>query len=702
MTIPSLARGIVVLLRSLLFCIGFLLILLTGTGCKNIQASLNFHSYVAVKIPGDESQIPPDVVSTNGWKFIHLAACAYETRTEQGEIVPDAPAQWYLSVRTKKNGKPEHVPWFLARRGYAKARKWLPDIADASKAQFGIYPITLEVVNVLDPLKDSIHNKPDLKVTRTQANNAGPASLALGAQSNPSWPAGTNLMWHLGPGYSQLAAARDKVNARQGNGPWKVKVGILDTGFSGTHAAMPQFLDESVPTNNSAPCKADAWNLIACAFWPEGIPCRSTLPSRANGDHGTGTIGILAGRNVSITNASGESLYEGPLGGIPEATIVPVRVAPWVFSINTANFAYAIDYASRVKGCDVVSMSHGGAPSLLWYDTINSAYWRGTALIAATGDFFSIGTYKRAATLIPPSWTVYPAAARRVLGVTGATAAFTSYAAPTWKGYLNSWAHLQPLASLERGSYGADGSWRNSLDSDERGDVIAAERQGPLRIHPIAGYSPNIPWPVSAPKPHSKTNIIRLDGGGTSAATPQVAAAAAIWLEYNKSDWTNLPPESKWMKPEGVYQALLRSADRSRGDCWPNTYLGAGLLKADDALNRSFRDLIHADSEYKINRFQRSPRDFFDGSKSLRHTLDRIGGRTGAERDLTQKFFNEFEKPPTPATSREDALFICFYNTSLVQAWHHGKTPQSNDREKMKETAKERAARASKLTGFPR
>ena len=42
----------------------------------------------------------------------------------------------------------------------------------------------------------------------------------------------------------------------------------------------------------------------------------------------------------------------------------------------------------------------------------------------------------------------------------------------------------------------------------------------------LAAYTPNMPWAeINCP------TIVDMDGAGTSAATPQVAAAAALWLQ---------------------------------------------------------------------------------------------------------------------------------------------------------------------------
>ena len=64
-------------------------------------------------------------------------------------------------------------------------------------------------------------------------------------------------------------------------------------------------------------------------------------------------------------------------------------------------------------------MSHGGAPTEAWVDAVNAAYERGTALFAAEGDFFSAMPDPLPPNgIIIPASPMYPAAFRRVLGVT--------------------------------------------------------------------------------------------------------------------------------------------------------------------------------------------------------------------------------------------------------------------------------------------
>jgi hypothetical protein len=88
--------------------------------------------------------------------------------------------------------------------------------------------------------------------------------------------------------------------------------------------------------------------------------------------------------------------------------------------------------------------------------------------------------------------------------------------------------------------------------------------------HAISGYSPNIPWAV-----YGCPTIVRRNGGGTSSATPQIAAAAALWFEKYKAE---LPRD--WRRVEAVRKALFTTAARGNHD-----QVGNGTLRAFDALS---------------------------------------------------------------------------------------------------------------------
>ena len=87
----------------------------------------------------------------------------------------------------------------------------------------------------------------------------------------------------------------------------------------------------------------------------------------------------------------------------------------------------------------------------------------------------------------------------------------------------------------------------------------------------IASYTPNIPWLIFQQSPE-----IRENGEGTSAATPQVAAAVALWYEKYKSF---LPRD--WRRVEAVRNALFSSAKAKRAD---PQHFGNGILQANAAL----------------------------------------------------------------------------------------------------------------------
>jgi hypothetical protein len=107
----------------------------------------------------------------------------------------------------------------------------------------------------------------------------------------------------------------------------------------------------------------------------------------------------------------------------------------------------------------------------------------------------------------------------------------------------------------------------------------------------IAAYTPNISW--SRIGDQNPSCLADLDGAGTSAATPQVAAAAALWLEkyrnkFGEGGWRS------WRKVEAVYRALFDSAKKNVPDPrHSKTYFGQGILQAFAALDQGVpNDLV--------------------------------------------------------------------------------------------------------------
>ncbi len=361
--------------------------------------------------------------------------------------------------------------------------------------------------------------------------------------SEPSrhWPARPDPAWHLADGYSQLATARARVESTRDPASPPLRVVHLDTGFDDDHAALPAGLDRgaSLDFTGSTPRPGGADPADSC------FGC--------NPGHGTGTLSILAGAPMTIRDGAGAIEYDGALGGAPAVELYEYRVSPSVVHLTTGRMTRAFARALEDRA-DVLSMSMGGLPSNALGDAVDAAYEGGVAMFAASGDFLK-------APLLPlksPKSIVYPARFARVIAVTGATADRKSYAkAPSafsWlRGGVGSWAL--------RGSYGPPSAMG----------------------HALAAYTPNVPWAVLSNA--TPSNLLDLDGAGTSASTPQAAAAAALWLEAHRgelgAEWRG------WQKSEAVYRALLDSATPGpEGADYARRYFGAGLLRAGDALDR--------------------------------------------------------------------------------------------------------------------
>jgi len=201
----------------------------------------------------------------------------------------------------------------------------------------------------------------------------------------------------------------------------------------------------------------------------------------ANLGHGTGTLSILAG-----TGQPGQSL----LGGAPFAEIVPVRVANRVVLFKNSAIAQAFDYvhslnATGANRVDIITMSMGGLASQVWADAVNAVYEQGIFIVTAAGNNFGN---------LPTRNIVFPARFGRVLAACGVM------------------EDGRPYADLEirlmAGNYGPEPKMKTA----------------------IAAPTPNVPWAR-----WGCSEIIDFDGQGTSAATPQVAAAAALWLQRNRA-----------------------------------------------------------------------------------------------------------------------------------------------------------------------
>jgi hypothetical protein len=90
----------------------------------------------------------------------------------------------------------------------------------------------------------------------------------------------------------------------------------------------------------------------------------------------------------------------------------------------------------------------------------------------------------------------------------------------------------------------------------------------------LSTYTPNIPWAV-----FGCGSTLRLNGEGTSAATPQIAAAVALWMEKYKTSLSR-----DWRRVEAVRHALFSSAKKQGVN---GSRMGHGILQAHAALGVS-------------------------------------------------------------------------------------------------------------------
>jgi hypothetical protein len=244
--------------------------------------------------------------------------------------------------------------------------------------------------------------------------------------------------------------------------------------------------------------------------------------------HGTGTLSILAGAGVN--NAA-------PVGAAPFAEVVPVRVANSVVLFYNSAIAQAFDYVHGLnaggdakKRIDIITMSMGGLASQAWADAVNALYEQGVFIVTAAGNNYGN---------LPTHNIVYPARFNRVVAACGVMQNHAPYAD----------LDISKMA----GNYGPASKMTTAM----------------------AACTPNVSWAR-----FGCSEIVDHDGRGTSAATPQVAAAAALWLQQNRAKVDAYP--QAWMRVEAIRKALFDSGPT--GDV---AHLGRGELRARGALEKA-------------------------------------------------------------------------------------------------------------------
>jgi subtilisin family serine protease len=197
-------------------------------------------------------------------------------------------------------------------------------------------------------------------------------------------------------------------------------------------------------------------------------------------------------------------------------------------------------------------MSMGGLPSRSWAKAINKAYEAGITIVTAAGNSWVKGFAK-----IAPKKVLYPARFDRVITASGVC--YNQY----------------PYVAAANPDFG-----RSKAAGGEymQGNYLPKSAMKTA----IAAYTPNIPWAIFSDR--DKTNpIILKTGGGTSSATPQIAAAAALWIVKNKQELIERGYYGTWKQVEAVRYALFNSAEKQNIVGWKK-YYGNGILKASAAL----------------------------------------------------------------------------------------------------------------------
>ncbi len=492
-----------------------------------------------------------------GWRFVEVVEAGPPADGGEGaaaaRATPSETRRWFLvsppertaSDRSLRAADTPH-PWDLAHRiadGTAAAPygDLLARLRAAEGIGSGVAPAALEpdVRYRERRLPRKAQEAAEERCLPGCVSTTEGSELTLCDERSPHWPRGEGFAWHLEDAFSELRTAREAVGTVEEEGH-RVTVAHIDTGYQGDHVGRPRHLDADASldfTLGDAPVAGGAED-----------PCNDGL-LRFPG-HGTFTLGILAGGEVRV--ASGGFDFAGDFGGAPEARVVSYRVSDSPVHFFPAQLAAAIDTAAET-GVDVVSMSMGGLPSGALRDAVNKAYEHGTAVFAAAGNFLKLP-------LVPvatPTTLVYPARFHRVVAVTGVTADQRTYARVP-----NAWSFLRGgLSSWSlRGSHGPAFAMREA----------------------IAAYTPN----VAAPRlSREAANLAEISNGGTSSATPQVAAAAALWLQAHREEletrWHS------WEKAEAVMRALFDSAEKNVPDReYSEHYFGQGILKAHRALGQ--------------------------------------------------------------------------------------------------------------------
>jgi subtilisin family serine protease len=392
--------------------------------------------------------------------------------------------------------------------------------------------------------------EPDAKSKYLKESLISKSADGNGYMSNWPKPPGTlgidEFIWHLDDDHSQLrkaaARVREKLSLTDALDTVPddiIKIAHIDTGYIPAHPATPKHL-----------VKEAGVSFVNGESDNKGTDVLDRIRFAEQDGHGSATLAILAGNYIKKSDSYGD--YEGFFGGIPFAKIVPIRICDTVYNAFNANdVARGIEYAIEA-GCEVITMSMAGYPTRRVAQAVNKAYEAGVVVVTAAGNNWVKGISK-----LTPKAVMYPARFDRVIAACGVCYNEKPY---------DFAANEEEMKLRSEGGDTMQGNW-----GPEKAMKTA-----------LAAYTPNLAW--ANINPNAKYRFLRT-GGGTSSATPQIAAAAALWIAYNRQELTNKQYKGTWKQAEAVRQALFQSG----GIDYPGykKYYGNGSLKASAALDIS-------------------------------------------------------------------------------------------------------------------
>ena len=261
---------------------------------------------------------------------------------------------------------------------------------------------------------------------------------------------------------------------------------------------------------------------------------------------------------ASVIIGEREDEKDRSAGVYPYVDLIPYRISESVVHIFDSPMPEAIQHAVD-SGCSVITMSMGGAPGLCsWEKAIDNAYSKGVIFVAAAGNLVN--------------FVVWPARYPKVIAVAAVN------------------------------THGLE--WEGSC-SGPKVDISA-----PGENVYVAS--------VEQAKETREQVYLHRHGSGTSFATPHVAAAAALYLEYYREE---LNADDFREDPPNIVEAFRYALNK--GAFVPNKWdvhkFGAGILNVPGLLRIPPQEYIDSKSRIQEKSIESAQRDT---QKNLQPSLE--------------------------------------------------------------------------------